>query len=146
MPDGTGPQYWDGSEIIIKHNGQTIATMAAGFTEFEHCLNNDDVDVANDEFQLQSTSGNGVCITSLSINGNPILVGASSNLPNFWIDGNGPYCLDNFMASSQITIRNGQVISSTCKGTTYVITNNSIDFLSFKSKLWRQKDGHGLLT
>ena len=90
--------------------------MAAGFTEFEHCLNNDDVDVANDEFQLQSTSGNGVCISSLSINGNPILVGASSNLPNFWIDGNGPYCLDNFMASSQITIRNGQVISSTCKG------------------------------
>jgi len=91
--------------------------MPAGFSEFEHCLNNDDVDVANDEFQLQSTSGNGVCITSLSINGNPILVGASNNLQSFWIDSDGPYCLDNSMISSQITIRNGQVISSTCKGT-----------------------------
>ena len=123
FPNGNGPDYWDGSEIIIKHNGQTIATMPAGFTEFEHCLNNDDVDVANDEFQLQSTSGNGVCITSLSINDNPILVGASNNLQNFWIDSDGSYCLDNFMSSSQITIRNGQVISSTCKCTPYYVSS-----------------------
>ena len=64
--------------------------MPAGFSEFEHCLNNDDVDVDNDEFQLQSTSGNGVCITSLSINGNPILVGVSNNLQSFWIDSDEP--------------------------------------------------------
>ena len=99
--------------------------MPAGFSEFEHCLNNDDVDVANDEFQLQSTSGNGVCITSLSINGNPILVGASNNLQNFWIDSDEPDCLDNFMSSSQITIRNGQVISSTCKGTSYFLSSRA---------------------
>ena len=115
-PDGTDQQFWDGSEIIIKHNGQTIATMPAGFSEFEHCLNNDDVDVANDEFQLQSTSNNGVCITGLSINGNQLRVGLSNNLQSFWIDSDQAHCLDNSMGSSQITIRNGQVISSTCKG------------------------------
>ena len=104
---------------MIQHNGHTIAALPEGFREFEHCLSLDDVDVANDEFQLQSTSGNGVCITSLSINGNPILVGASNNLQNFWIDSDEPDCLDNFMSSSQITIRNGQVISSTCQGTPY---------------------------
>ena len=99
--------------------------MPAGFSEFEHCLNNDDVDVANDEFQLQSTSGDGVCITSLSINGNPILVGASNNLQSFWIDSDGSYCLDNFMSSSQITIRNGRVISLTCKGTSYFLSSRA---------------------
>ena len=107
--------------------------MPSGFREFEHCLKNDDVDVANDEFQLQSTSDNGVCITSLLINGNPLLVGGSNNLQNFWIDSDEPYCLDNFMSSSQITIRNGQVTSSTCKGTSYIITDNSIDLLSSNS-------------
>ena len=111
---------------MIQHNGHTIAALPEGFREFEHCLSLDDVDVANDEFQLQSTSGNGVCITSLSINGNPLLVGGSNNLQNFWIDSNEPYCLDHFMSSSQITIRNGQVISSTCKGSLFIITNYSI--------------------
>ena len=111
--------------------------MPSGFREFEHCLKNDDVDVANDEFQLQSTSTDGVCITSLLINGNPLLVGGSNNLQNFWIDSNELYCLDNFMSSSQITIRNGQVISSSldksCKGTSYFITDYSINLLSSNS-------------
>ena len=111
--------------------------MPAGFSEFEHCLNNDDVDVANDEFQLQSTSGNGVCITSLSINGNPILVGASNNLQNFWIDSDTPDCLDNFMSTSQITIRNGQVISSTCKGI-YNYKSDNLDDPSFKTPISRK--------
>ena len=99
--------------------------MPAGFSEFEYCVNNDDVDVANDEFQLQSTSDNGVCITSLSINGNQLRVGLSNNLQSFWIDSDEAFCLDNFMGSSQITIRNGQVISSTCKGTSYFLSSRA---------------------
>ena len=118
-PDGTGQKHWAGSDIIIKHNGHTIATMPAGFREFEHCLNIDVVDITNDEFQLQSTSGNAVCITSLSINRKPLLVGENNNLQSFWIDSDETFCLDNFMSSSEITIRNGQVISSSCKGKPY---------------------------
>ena len=108
--------------------------MPEGFREFEHCLNIDAVDVANDEFQLQSTSGNGVCITSLSINRNPLLVGGSNNLQNFWIDSNEPFCLDHFMSSSQITIQNGHVVSSTCKGTPYFLSSREAK--NFPRKFW----------
>ena len=110
-----GPKDWAGGDIAIKHNGETVATIPSGFKEFEYCLDMDDVDVPNDKFQLQSSNGDGACITSLSININQLLVGKNSNLPSFWIDGSDQYCLDNFMSSSQITIQNGQVNSSVCK-------------------------------
>ena len=109
---------WNGNAIRLKHNGNTIATIPAGFTVFEHCLNMDDVDVTNDKFQLQSTGNNEVCITSLRINQNLIYAGENNHLRNFWIGGDDPYCFGNFMTSSQITIRNGRVISSACTGTT----------------------------
>jgi hypothetical protein len=112
---GAGPKDSAGGDILIKHNGDTIATMPRGFKEFEHCLELDEIDVANDKFQLQSSNGDGACITSLAININQLLVGKNNNLPSFWIDGNDQYCLENFMSTSQITIQNGQVNSSTCK-------------------------------
>ena len=110
-----GPQHWAGGDIAIKHNGETVATMPSGFEEFEYCLNMGDIDIANDELQFQSSSGDGVCITSLSIDNIPLFVGKNNNLPSFWIDENDQYCLDDFMSTSQITIQNGQAISSLCK-------------------------------
>ena len=115
---GAGPKDWAGGDIAIKHNGETVATMPSGFEEFEYCLNMDDIDLANDELQFQSSSGDGVCITSLSINNNQLFVGKNNNLPSFWIDGNDQYCLDDFMSTSQIIIQNEQVISSLCKNRT----------------------------
>ena len=108
-----GPNSWAGSDIVIKHNGVNVATMPAASTEFEYCL--DDIDIAVDELQLQSSSEDGVCITSLSINSNQLFVGKNNNLTSFWIDGNDQYCLDDFMSTSQITLQNEQVISSICK-------------------------------
>ena len=75
-----------------------------------------DVDVTNDEFQLQITGNDGVCITSLFINGKLLLVGENNNSQNFWIDGDQNYCPGDFMITSQITIQNGQVVESVCKG------------------------------
>ena len=109
------PNSLAGSHIVIKHNGVNVTTMPAAFTEFEYCFDMDDINIANDEFQLQSSSEDGVCITSLSINSNQLFVGKNNNLPIFWIDGNDQYCLDDFMSTSQITIQNEQVISSICK-------------------------------
>ena len=106
---------WAESDIVIKHNGVNVTTMPAAFTEFEYCFDMDVIDIANDEFQLQSSSEDGVCITSLSINSNQLFVGKNNNLPSFWIDENDQYCLDDFMSTSQITIQNEQVISSICK-------------------------------
>ena len=78
-----GPKDWAGGDIAIKHNGETVATIPRGLKEFEYCLDMDDVDVPNDKFQLQSSNGDGACITSLSININQLLVGKNSNLPSF---------------------------------------------------------------
>ena len=115
-PDfGNGPQLSAGGDIAIKYNAEIVATIPSGFNEFQHCVPLTDVDVVNDEFQLQSTSSDGTCITSLSINENQLLVGKNNDLQSFWIDGNDRYCLNFFMSSSQITIKNGQVDSSDCK-------------------------------
>ena len=92
--------------------------MPRGSKKFEYCLDMDDVDVPKDKFQLQSSSGDGVCITSLSINNLQLFVGKNNNLPSFWIDRNDQYCLNDFMSTSQIIIQNEQVISSLCKNRT----------------------------
>ena len=115
----TGPSQSYGAEIAFKHNGETIATIQEGFTEFEYCLDAENVTM-NDIFQLESLAScsfgcDGVCITSLSIGGDQVLVGENNNLTSFWIDGDQNYCMDDFMSSPQIQIKNGQVISSKCK-------------------------------
>ena len=111
--DGRYDAYdWSGSAIELKRNGETIVTLPEWFEEFEHCL--DDVTMY-DIFELQSTSSDGVCFTSLSINEKQLLVGESNNLQSFWIDSDQNYCLDDFMSSSLIKIQNGQIIYSSCK-------------------------------
>ena len=103
-----------GINFII--NGEVKDTLARGFTEFEYCSKWDEIDIENDKIQLQSTSTDGVCITSLSLNDNQILVGKLNDRPSFWIDGDPGACLDHFMSTPQITFKNGEVLSSFCKG------------------------------
>ena len=87
--------------------------MNHGFKSFEYCLSSDTVN-SETEFQLQSTGTNGVCITSLTVNGNQMLFGANNNLESFWIDENGEFCRGDAMSTSQLTIKNGQIQSSSC--------------------------------
>ena len=109
-----GPHSWAGGEINIKRNGEIVATILSGFDEFEHCFRVDQIDKINDQFQLQSTATDGVCITSLTVNGKQLLVGKNNDRKGFWIDGNQNDCLDDFMATSQITIQNGLGKISKC--------------------------------
>lgn len=109
---------WSGSKIDLKHNGVNVAFLPGAFKKFEYCFEMDEIDVINDKFQLQSTTDDAACISSLSINNTQLLVGKNNNLQSFWIDGNDNYCLDDFMTTSQMTIQNGQVISSLCKPST----------------------------
>ena len=118
--DFAGPQDWRGGEITLTHSHRMddVWTVPAGFTSFEHCIDN--VDVANDLILLSTTSGDGVCITGLFYNNNQLLVGQNDNLRSFWIDGNGQYCLDNFMATREIGIRNRRAFhSASCEGDGY---------------------------
>ena len=109
-----GNEYNSGDPIPFKYNGEIVSWLSRGFTWFEYCLDMDEVDVANDKFQLQSDGTDGTCISSLSIDYNQLLVGKHRNLTSFWIDGNDQYCLDDFMSTSEITIQDGQVYSSLC--------------------------------
>ena len=70
----------------------------------------------NDKFQLQSSNSDGVCISSLEMNGKQILVGKQNNQKTFWLDGDQNRCQTDSMITSQITIQNGQILSSKCKG------------------------------
>jgi len=106
--------YWSGGAISIKQNGNVIGSMEPGTKDFELCLDYDDVDIENDIFDLASTSDDGVCITSLSIDGTDILVGPNSKQPNFWFDGNENSCTDDFVSTQELIIKNNSVIFSKC--------------------------------
>ena len=117
-------KYWSGKEIYLHINGKHHRTLDKGFREFTYCLSADDFNIKNDIVQLKSSNTNGVCISSLSINGKKILVGKvrkvlvgkNNDQSSFWIDGNQNRCHDDSMITSQITIQNGRVTSSECKG------------------------------
>ena len=107
---------WAGDEMNFLVNGELVRTIPSRFTKFEYCPSWDEVDVENDRFQIQSTSTNGICITGITINGKQMLVGKLNDKPSFWIDGNQQDCMDNHMSTPQITFKNGEVLSSYCKG------------------------------
>ena len=49
-----------GGKISLNHNGLSKAIVPAGFEHFKYCFKTDDVDLANDEFQLQLLADDGV--------------------------------------------------------------------------------------
>ena len=65
--------------------------------------------------QLESSNTDGVCITSLQINNEILLLGKNKSKSEFWIDGDQNVCTDTVVAASEISIRNGDVYSSPCK-------------------------------
>ena len=85
-----------------------------GFNVFEKCFEFDQINQATDIFQLERTSNDGVCITSLFVNGEQILVGMNNDMQSFWIDGDQNKCLFDFTGTTEITIQNGTVNSSHC--------------------------------
>lgn len=115
-----GPKDWVGGEIKLIH-GFDVVTLPTGFKNFEHCIDNvDESLIGGGLIFLESTSDDGTCITGLFSNGNQLLAGKNNDLQSFWIDGNDPYCLDNFMSTHQIAIKNGRVVHSTsCMGYSY---------------------------
>ena len=101
---------WPGDQVYFKVNGETVATLEYEFQTFDYCLGSED-----DEFQLESSGNNGVCITSLIVNGEKMQFGANNDLSSFWIESQrSNFCLEDAMSTSQITIKNGKIQSSEC--------------------------------
>ena len=78
-------------------------------------------DIKNDRFTLLAGGSDGVCINSLHVNNEKILVGKNNDLSNFVFDrDNQNVCLDNLMRTSFLTIQNGQVVETICNGKSYI--------------------------
>ena len=102
-------------------NNERQKIIPSGFKRYEYCLPSEQVNVQEDLIQLHSSNNDGVCIFGLFLNKIQILVGPENNQTMFWIDQDALKCGSRRVATSQITIRNGRVISSICKGLYYFI-------------------------
>ena len=112
---------WQGGKIYINHNQKRKAIIPSGFKNYQFCIPSNQVDVINDQFQLQSSNNNDVCIEKFFVNDKQIFVGALNDQSFFIIDGNQNSCQEQKMTTTQITIQNGEVISSECKGLSILV-------------------------
>ena len=90
--------------------------MSEGTKTFKLCLEYGQFDIENDVFKLASTGTDGVCIESLSMDGNEILLGPKfgRKKSNFWFDSDGNRCTDDFVFTQELIIQNNTVVSSEC--------------------------------
>merc|ERR1712226_624661 len=118
---------WAGGPISIHQNGKIVGLMLPETEKYKLCLDYDEVDIENDVFEFAKTTNDGVCITSLIIDGTDILVGPNveqpnfwpgfwpnGKQPNFWIDGNENSCTADFVSTQELKIQNNVVFSSEC--------------------------------
>ena len=77
----------------------------SGFKNFERCFRLNQIDKRHDHFALVRTTTDGVCITSLTVDGKIVLV---NGMQNFWIDGDHNNCLDDFTGTTKVIIQNGK--------------------------------------
>ena len=54
------------------------------------------------------------------VNNQQIFFGPNNDIPNFSLDQDGLVCNNDYVKSSWVTIKNGEVISSECKGLRYI--------------------------
>ena len=124
------PDQHEGSDINVFKNGELIDFIPARFSEYEKCFRN--VDVEKDVFELKYTTNNhpksgvpngrndGVCVTGLFLDGEPVLVGADKDQAAFWIEDDRNGCsrtersFAQIMSTQNIKFRNGEVIESEC--------------------------------
>ena len=76
-----------------------------GFKNFKYCFRLNQIDKRHDHFALVRTTTDGVCITSLTVDGKIVLV---NGMQNFWIDGDHNNCLDDFTGTTKVIIQNGK--------------------------------------
>jgi len=111
---------YTGSPIGLFHNNVEKATIPSKFEQFSFCLPLNYVNIENDQFKLHMKKRDGVCISSLRLNNKQILVGKNDDLSHFSFDNDGITCKANQMVTPLLTIKNGTVVSSICKGDNWV--------------------------
>ena len=124
---------WYGDPIKLFHDkgynhAATKITIPSGFQDFEYCFAKDDIDIENDNFKFFATGTDAVCITSLHVDGKQIFFGKNDDLRSFKLkqptERWPSICHDNNMGTPSLTIKNGEVIQSQCKGFSICIGSN----------------------
>ena len=67
-----------------------------------------DVDIANDKFILETEHTDGLCVHSMTFDGEEVLFGKNKDLVSFWLDDNVE-CREDFMAADKVAVKNGEV-------------------------------------
>ena len=57
-----------------------------------------------------------MCISSLHVNNQQIFVGRNADIGMFVLDGDRSICSADQMSTPLLTIQNGEVVTSACKG------------------------------
>ena len=139
----TNSGSYQGSEINVYKNGELIDFIPARFSEYENCIRN--VNVEKDVFELKYTTANspkstvppgtndGVCVTGLFLNDEPVLVGASKNQAAFWIEDDRNGC-SRIMSTQNIKFKNGEVIESECTVPTACQGQDPCAYVSFTTE------------
>ena len=73
-----------------------------GIKALKLCLDYGQFDIENDVFKFATTGTDGVCIKSLSMDSNVILIGPNRKKPNVWFDGNSHMCTDDFAYTPEL--------------------------------------------
>ena len=98
------------------------AIIRKRFIDFQYCIAQNDIDIENDNLKFFATGNDGVCITSLHVDNRQIYVGKNDNLTSFEFarpnQGESFACHEDKLITSLLTINNGEVIQSQCKGIT----------------------------
>ena len=109
-----------GDPITLLHNDVEMAKIPTQFDDFKYCFDMDQIDIENDNFKLVAGGDDGVCINSLHVGDEQILVGRNNDMASFEFDKpdqwEGLVCNNDIMRTSSLTIQNGKVIESECKG------------------------------
>ena len=123
---GKDKNKYNGDQIHILKNGVPVSNIPPSFPHFHECFGW----IKDDIFEFKAQSGDGVsyrnfkvnstkvvfkiCITSFFVNDKQLLFGKFSRLKFFWLDADPDVCRLDAMSTSNLKIKNGEVIEPQC--------------------------------
>ena len=124
---------WHGGAIELLYNDEVVGTLPTRGQELEYCRPLDETKT-DDFYKFQSTTSDGVCITSLTTcarghnynSCSEVLVGSNDDQSTFWLDQDDAHCTDNSMSGASLTLQNGAIYHSECKND--IIRANILEF------------------
>ena len=136
---GNEKHKFEGNQIHILQNGIPVSNIPAKFQHFHECFGWQKDDI----FEFKANDGDGVsywnlklnstkvlfkiCITSFFVNDTQLLFGKFSQLKFLWLDADPDVCRYDSMSTSNLKIKNFEVIESLCMSNTNTTVASASD-------------------